>query len=38
MLPHIQRSTLIFPRFHGHLYKEERDEIGGTNDHSCSAA
>ena len=24
---------MTFPRFHGHLYKEECDEIGGTNDH-----
>lgn len=25
--------SLTFPRFHGLLYKEEHDEIGGTNDH-----
>jgi hypothetical protein len=25
--------SLTLPRFHGHVYTEERDEIGGTNDH-----
>lgn len=26
--------TVTFPRFDGHVYKKERDEIGGTNDYN----
>ena len=33
-----QGLVLTFPRFHGHLYKAERDEIGGTNDHQDPTA
>ncbi|CUS38215.1 hypothetical protein COMA1_40469 [Candidatus Nitrospira nitrosa] len=31
-------DTLIFPRFHRHLYKEEQDEIGGQDEHQDQTA
>ena len=34
----LQPGKVTFPRFHGHLYKGEQDEIGGQHDHHDTTA